>query len=225
MSWQEKIERYKKEQQQKVEKAARFAREQELRATKEKTKEKKEKIFPLLETLERFHCEALLTQIRDEFWRTGEVFTTPKLEEVTSKTPVMAAAVLMARWPCYEQGGGYWESGSENANWIAKPECIGQRIRALAIRGEYSSEGEVVLIIGEYSHCWGEIITNLGETNKAISQLEHALTVDCAGRSGELPYSQYLESPDPRVVELIRKGHKPPEGFEYLLNLAKKGRR
>jgi len=224
MSWQEKIERYKKEQQREQEEAARLKREEELRIAEKK----REEIAPLLAALDRLRCEGSLVQIRDELWRAGDVFTTPKLEEVTFKTPISAATVLMVKWPCYVEEGWGWEGSGENAIQVSWPEGVGVSQDTLKIYATYNPQGEILINIASFpDSSWLErqTVLKVGEVDVVVSQLEKWLLEDCIRRKVKLPYIHRIYSPDPRVVELIRKGYKPPEGFEYLLDLAQKGKR
>lgn len=81
-SFQERIERYKRQGEKEAEeKKQRFAKEREGKLPK------------LLDLLEKTHCKQLLTEIRDDVWKAGEVSVE------TPKDKIEATVRLQFKWP------------------------------------------------------------------------------------------------------------------------------
>jgi len=240
MSWQERVERYKAEQKE----AAILKKERELRITKEKT-------ASLLEVLERLNCRDLLLQIRDEVWKLGDVIVTPNLDTDSISPYIIEASVkLIAKWPYYSPGG--WGTGSapDFYDYYEEP-SIGIEVQTLSINAEYGgvNNGSMSLAhalyeqkrFDEFNDLFKEIFicprSNLNWSYKneflffradhpddTQSRLETFLIKDIMARQKLfLPYDELKRKAEPRVLEaIVKEGLKPPEGFEYLLDLAEK---
>jgi hypothetical protein len=228
---QEKIERYKAEQQRAQEEAARLESEARLRIAKEK-------IPPLLEALKQLHCEELLTQIRDEVWKLGEVATIPDITTITSDTPIVAKTTLWVEWPHFVAAGssgfGDWEK-----TWGDHLETYEETLSIILSYG-FEERGllpPVPKLDGEiYIHVDSSVSkcphASLRATDTdALLKVEERLVIDCIERqqSYELgwsrpPYNQTkLKAEDGIVKAIIQRGF--TEAPQYLLNRARERQR
>ena len=238
MSWQERIERYLAEQKdadQKVqEDAERLKREAEEAAKPEQLRKLgvlKEKVPPLLDVLEQLNCKTILTQIRDEIWRIGEVSIEPDINNLATDTPIAASAILRAEWPCYRYG---YTTGSEySGDEEYYPPSIATHEEVLSINAIYGkifkeeidrfkvlydpSCKDVVLIVLQGEIWWGKIeeceprehywyfepdcVIEMDSIEKAAQSLEKILIKDCLGIS---PH-QFRDERIAAVRELLEK--------------------
>lgn len=179
MSWQERIERYKKEQVQLQGEAERKHREEQ----EQERQRRIEAIKPLLQALEDLKCQEMLTQIRDEVWKLGEVIVSPALNKVTHESPIEASAVLRAEWSkrcmvSHPDGGLYEFNG-----YIDVEEMVTFR-RFLKIKVFLEGENIGISIGGDS----GESEGSTSVDRNTYAWLEEQLVKDCTRR--EVPYNQ-----------------------------------
>lgn len=220
MGWQEKIEQHKARQQRKEE-------EKEATERAEKLRIAEEKIPPLLEALDRIKCEEMLSRIRDEVWKIGEVLVTPNIEEIDYNTSLEAKVVLEAQWPVFvEAGVSYDARRGEYTSWddhlrICRPK--------LTIKANYENEEEILINI---SSTVNNRLTSLKfKEPDVLKRLEDCLIRDCIDRQTglgiRLPYDQRKSEEEVAIVQaIIQRDFRPPEGFgfDYLLDMAEKAR-
>lgn len=211
MNWQEKIAQYK-------------ARQQEISAEeqKERLKIAKEKIPALVDLLERLNCEELLTQIRDEVWKFGEVVVNPDLDHITPETRVEANVFLVATWPYYRPGGyGLWDQYSD-------PE-IATEDRFISIKAFYDEFDEILIKFDTERFYSKTLPASNPEIESEIEEflIEDTITrQECYYEGDRAPYDLCKKRDEVKAIEgIINLGLKPPEGFEYLSDLAEKARR
>lgn len=220
MSWKEKIERYKTEQQQGLEETARLTREAKLRIAKEK-------IPPLLEVLKQLRCEELLVQIGDEVWKLGEVSTTPDINTITPDTPIVAKTTLQAEWLVFVEAGS---SGYENS-LVSWNDHLAIHKEALSIVASREIEEEILIDMESpfmpkynFDHPKDNDGLRIADLN-APSRLEERLVYDCIERQRYpmigVPYDQKkLNEEDKIVGAIIKRGFR--NAPQYLLDRARK---
>ena len=217
MSWQERIERYQRGQEQE---RVRLQREKEEKIREEQEQQRREniaKIKPLLQVLEDLECRKALTGIRDEIWKLGEVTVSPNLGMVTHKTPIEATASLVAflgrpegiyRAYNSEQDileGYRWNPEGKEKSLQIKFDYVEnnaprkrdgeinttRRIRIQVISGGYVWRPYAVADFNEESKVW----------------LEKALLEDCVMRP-DLPYDMAARKAQKQYDEEIKKDRK-----------------
>lgn len=171
MSWQERIERYKQEQVQLQSEAERKRQEEQERQRVENI----ETIKPLLQVLKDLRVQEMLTEIRDEVWKLGEVTVSPNLNEVTHETPIVVKAILKAEWD-------YWTRIMEGRECIEEEgvRTIGKGLR-ITIEGRVNA---MIKVVGRGSE---ESSTIINENTPRW--LRERLTEDCVLRE-DLPYNE-----------------------------------
>lgn len=137
MSWQERIERYLAEQKRQEEGVQAKAEREKREDLEAKLGIVKEKVPPLLDVLEQYDCKNLLTGIRNEVWRIGEVSVQPDVTNLSPETPIVASAALQVYWPVYVKDSSGWSSPGENAHWEDRPSGIGGGGKRLVINAVY----------------------------------------------------------------------------------------
>jgi len=214
MSWQEKIERRKQEE-------ARAQNETQRKLTEEQERqriEKVEKIKPLLQTLEDLKCREMLTQIRDEVWKLGEVTVSPGLDEVTHDfyTEIVARIMLTAQWTTRYRGN------SDQPEWL-----MYAWIETLGIVASYKEsfksfnfpnidlygdrkrgEGKIAVGISSGSGSdWGTCHDWTIVDENTSKWLEEKLIEDCIrqGRRDELPYGEKAKKAELKEAEYLKK--------------------
>ena len=224
MGWQERVEKYQAEQQQRQAEVAKL----EAGAREVKRQHILEKLPPLFAALEKLGCQELLTQMRDEVWKLGEVSVLPKLDEVTAETPVEAEVCLEANWPYYRKG--YNKTYHQDiTDWV--PPAVETRFCSLSVVAKYDDGDIFVGVKGMNKPIFFKAF-NARESN-ARPLLERRLVEDILERQKQcidskygkpwavIPYDRQKELAEPRVIQaIIEEGLKPPAGFEYLLELA-----
>lgn len=141
MSWQEKIEKYIKEEELKKD----FSKKKE---SEQKVKFYEERVPSLLKVIDDYNCINLLKEIRDEVWGQGEVsIKKPKIEELdlsipsTLRNPLMVSALLTTEFPCYKSG--YYRDDPHDSymgsEWVDSPH-IEIKTEALAIHAVCSKD-------------------------------------------------------------------------------------
>lgn len=248
MSWQERIERYKQEEERREQEEANRQRQERLEILREK-------IPPLLETLERFNCRELLTSIRDEVWKLGDVSTEPDLDNITEDNdPRQAEVILEASWPYYVPAHYYTTGSGDNVEEKWAPASIATDSMLLAIHAVYKPNGDIVLLVNrekwkpewrgysfigeDTNYYWRERAFREGintKDEKATILLENSLIKDCVFRAEEcayeyrVPYDQTKKRSEREIIRAIRAGELPsvnvPKEFDYFLDLAKKAQR
>ena len=195
MSWQEKVERYKAEQQKEQKKTIRLERRKKLEVARER-------IPPLLEVLERLNCKELLLQIRDEIWKLGEVSTTPDLGNVTPETPIEASCSLITEWQYYVDGCWHHISGWDDDynKWIPAHKKTVERCLSIKAVYDESNDGILIELYKEHerSRSWQSPETQLDQFRadepNAQSRLEASLIADIIARQESAikpPYDEY----------------------------------
>ncbi|MFZ5365831.1 MAG: hypothetical protein ACOZBZ_00880 [Patescibacteria group bacterium] len=172
------------EQQPKQEKAARLEREEKLRIAKEK-------IPLLLGVLEKFRCRELLTQIRDEIWRLGEVSIAPELNKIDHDTALKAEVILKIQWPVFIEKGRSYNSASESFDEWGDHLSVHEEL--LVIRAVYGEKEQIFIKIADdyWGHEKGSIMSADPE---APRKLEELLIEDYLRRWDDL-YSRKSQPP------------------------------
>lgn len=240
MSWQEKIERHKAEQQREEERnLRRIEKEQNL----------------CLSLLNQLHCEEKLTQIRDEIWQVGEVSikvnerhdiphrTREKMWEkkslfwvnVFEEKPYVekkaesgiAIATLSVTWPVYHEARHeHYEWGGES-KYHFYPAFIERMEKSLSIIVGFREPDKFALtVVPDYG--LPEWTVLIPESTQPEKQLEEYLVEDCMHRQnyppqGEAPpYTPFKAENEERVIKELALNSDLREdiqslGFEHLL--------
>lgn len=221
MSWQEKTEKY-------------LTKQQQIRKEKEERGEKiKENLANILEELP---CREMLTQIRDEIWRSGKIktFKDHVIPSIGKIIPFRAGIRLHVVWPFYRP---VYEHMYDRDNLLYEtiPAAISVRHESLSIVAYSYDEESEYLMIG-YNYMFGpfyrkESIGNFSlpwkgyDKTKASRRIEELLIKHCLWRKKQKcppPFDQQKKIAEQQTIKgIIEEGLTPPEGYEYLLDLAK----